>query len=195
MAGTDLKEFIIRTLGLQENSILNIYLVGSRLYSSMVLKSSDYDVIIVRDSTPAIGELPAVEAVHRKNIDAFILSKAEFTDRLASNIMERMCLSLPVESVLQERYRPQVRMDRKTFFLNATTRHEHTLIKARKFAEKGKDKDARKLLLHAIRDHALAQQLLHSDSVTQFHGLTDDFEYSEYEFLLVVCEEISYAGK
>lgn len=182
----DVLNYTIRTLCLEKEDVLNVYLVGSRLYTPhLVNKNSDYDVIIVLKSLRN-----DVQACHRKNIDAVLLSKEEFQRRLSTNVIERMCLDLPGENVLKESFRPTGDLCEHEFKNACLIRYEHTLAKAEKFASKGKDTEARKLLIHNIRDYKIAKQILTHGKVETFYNLTEEYNYHDYFELLSVCRSI-----
>jgi hypothetical protein len=185
---------ILRTLKLSTGDVSNVYLVGSRLYNERPAKSSDYDVIIIRSQSRK--EIQDVEAIHRNNVDAVVLSQREFLRRTETHLIERMCLSLPLENILMENFSvTRRRIATEEFVRNAQTRHEHTLHKASKFRDKGNISDMRKLLLHALRDRRLFGQIMESPEglVGQFIGLIpDEEEYADDETLWSLCNDVTY---
>ena len=88
---------VLDKFGLKFNKVLNIYLLGSRLWGTST-ESSDYDLMIIcRDYT---GQ----QSLHTHNIDATVLDINEFNKRVKNyEFIETICTHLPNEFILLEK--------------------------------------------------------------------------------------------
>lgn len=102
MAGVDLATICAR-LKLVEKDVLNVYLLGSRLWGTAG-PESDWDfLVVVRDKAAVLAKAPKrFLNVHTGNYDAMILSQSFFVEKMTdyTSSYEMIVTWLPAESML-----------------------------------------------------------------------------------------------
>lgn len=172
-------DVVLKKLSLPSDSVLNVYLLGSRLWGTQT-SQSDYDLVVVMREWAA----PKPETVHNGLFDARVLSKEGFVAKLAENELESLkCCWLPAPHILREAIPAQKLLeteaggvDRARLRAGIMERTEKDLAKAAKFLEKGKRVEGGKILLHAIRLQLLGGQILQTGRITDFGVLTEMLE-------------------
>ena len=157
---------IVDAFGLQESNVLCVYLVGSHLWNTCQV-SSDFDLVII------LKELSAPKPLnhHKRNLEAFILSKEQYIEQLNSHSLQLLItLWLPKECVLRELFDP-----RKYFHLsrdNLVSAIEHHKERdfrvAQKHFLKDDKKKSKKILLHSVRYLCLAVQIKTTGKITDY---------------------------
>lgn len=193
------KQFLC-VLKIKEEDVLNMYLYGSRLFEpSRVRPDTDYDLLIVVRSS---SRWKAVQSLHRNNLDATILTDAEFEERIKSgSILEWSLLLILQSHLLPEKFRPKKLAAPPLELLKKSVleRYERDKIKATKFREKGKQAEAFKIWNHAFRNFKMARQIIELGTITEFEGLSlgsnvqSACQAEALEFSVIECHGIPYA--
>lgn len=171
-------ESTLRKLRLKDDDVLNVYVVGSRLWHESKSESSDYDLLIVLR-----GEDPLRQSLHSgagaASIDATVESAAEFRQRLSEHrFLELLSLWLPRRCVWRERMPPGPLLRRVDVRLlrNATADEcERDWRVARKFCEKGEHRRALRTLGHTLRMLRIAQCIATKGIVADYGAGNADF--------------------
>lgn len=89
---------VLRRLRLEDDDVVAVFLVGSRLWGSATFES-DYDFIVVHRSDPRKSKLAPHTTLHSGEIDASVLHVDEFRRRVEEDheFYELLCLWLPAE--------------------------------------------------------------------------------------------------
>ncbi|KAG8463340.1 hypothetical protein KFE25_004851 [Diacronema lutheri] len=162
---------LARVYGLRDAQVLNVYLVGSRLWGTQ-RPSFDYDlVVVVADSDSTLGGDASTGAHgHAGAFDVQVLSREGFAERVrAQELAALICCYLPPEHVWRERARVSHVLSRGMLARACLTSSDKSWARARKDCEaRGQIERARKGVVHALRQRALALQLLEAGGVRDF---------------------------
>ena len=158
---------VFRTLNLQEADVLNVYLVGSHMWGTCS-KHSDWDLVIV------VRQLASAKPInkHKSNIEAFILSREDFTQFVRDHLMQvLLVLWLPRECVLLEKFDPQKSwfvFDQEALVKSLAHSRERDMRIAEKHFQKGDRSKAKKVLLHCMRYLEMGAQIRESGRITDY---------------------------
>jgi len=172
-----LKRRLEKYLNNQEIELM--YLVGSRLWGTMISHRSDYDVIII-----VSGSLEKVVTTLAGDIklDVVVMGRCEYKEQLAQQeMLYLVCASIPEghgcllyknESSSLEPFR----LNSQLLWASVTKKVEKDMLKSGKFFCKGSESGGRKVLCHAIRTLLFTNQLIEHGSVTDFEEGCDVFQ-------------------
>eukprot|EP01012_Entosiphon_sulcatum_P033644 TRINITY_DN42603_c0_g1_i1.p2 TRINITY_DN42603_c0_g1~~TRINITY_DN42603_c0_g1_i1.p2 ORF type:complete len:232 (-),score=52.88 TRINITY_DN42603_c0_g1_i1:21-689(-) len=142
---------------------LNVYVIGSRLWGT-ARADSDWDLLIVVEGSFAKASVHANTLV-----DATVVGQPEFVDLVRQHhSLALLCLWSPPENVLQRRFDPlgSFKLDAKQLVDATVQETERDLKHAAKVRQKGNEKQADKVLVHAYRLLLFADQILASGRIT-----------------------------
>ena len=165
---------IIAAFDLEDSNVLNAYTVGSHLWGTCH-KNSDWDVVLVLDKLPS----PKPLNLHRSNIEAFILSKDQYSELIqAHSIQVLITLWLPESCILRERINPRglFQLSQPALITSLDHSKERDLQIAEKHFQKNNTKQAKKVLLHCIRYLDLGAQISSKGAICNY---TSANEYRE----------------
>ena len=157
---------IIAAFDLEDSNVLNAYTVGSHLWETCN-KNSDWDLVIVLDMLSS----PKPLNLHRSNLEAFILSKDQYSDLIrAHSLQVLITLWLPKSCILREKLNPRKLFQLSQPALTASLEHskERDLRIAEKHFHKNDPKQAKKVLLHCIRYLDLGAQISSKGAICDY---------------------------
>eukprot|EP01113_Clastostelium_recurvatum_P040695 TRINITY_DN6351_c0_g1_i3.p1 TRINITY_DN6351_c0_g1~~TRINITY_DN6351_c0_g1_i3.p1 ORF type:complete len:409 (-),score=87.48 TRINITY_DN6351_c0_g1_i3:11-1237(-) len=163
---------ILRLLRVEEGDVLNMYLMGSRLWGTHT-HASDYDFLIVvrntkataksKTTTTMLGEKANI-AVHAGEYDAGVMTETEFIARLARGEMHECVLAwAPRHCVWKETIDPRKHIntrDIRPFMNNILEEATKDWAKAEKMIAKGDLQRGRKVLIHCLRGLMFGVQII-----------------------------------
>ncbi len=186
---------VIRTLGLVERELLNVYIVGSHLWGTCG-HGSDWDmVIIVEDPTGARRPLNT----HRGNFEAFIVSRDCYTSLIREHAMQVLItLWLPRALVLRENFDPKILFHLDPTALMSSLEHtrERDLRVSEKHFRKSNTIQAKKVLVHCLRYLMLGVQVKRSGHIHDyavghpFRELVLESYCTTWEELMAVVQQV-----
>lgn len=145
--------------------VLNVYLLGSRLWGSHH-PSSDYDLVVVT-CDGAFGS--DVLHGHTGAFDIQLLSMRCFMDRLRDHdLIALLCCFLPAEHIWRERAHISPTLVPSTLAAACLASSNRSWERARKDCVRGQAMRARKGVAHAVHQRALALQLISAGAVSDF---------------------------
>jgi predicted nucleotidyltransferase len=144
-------------LKLEDSKVLNVYVMGSRLWGT-ARPSSDWDLIIVHEDSA----VAARRSLHHGDIDAIALHRDEYIAQIREHhFLELATLWVPPSLVWREKLDPRrvlrssvVDVAKLVAAVEEESARDWTM--ARKFAEKGDAHRATRVLSHTIRMLVLA---------------------------------------
>lgn len=147
-----------RVYGVGESEVLNLYLLGSRLWGTHH-EGSDYDVTAVLAESARIS---TSRHTHSGSFDVQLVPLAAFRELLSANDAHAvLCAALPWTHVLQERQPLEPRLNPVRFVASVEELVQKVCSRARHdVVEKGHVQRAQKAMLHGLRMLDLARQLL-----------------------------------
>ncbi|KAG6845202.1 hypothetical protein H0H87_012529 [Tephrocybe sp. NHM501043] len=155
----ELNIIALGSLGLESIHFDDVFLVGSRLWGTNT-HSSDYDLLIVADDS-ILAEVP--KSQHKKQYDITLLTRSEFVARLmAGSFIETVCCLMGEEESCVLRRAQLMRHlvpDVSVVENWVAARYGDDLEKAKKFWQKGKRKDAFKILQHMLMAESVIRGL------------------------------------
>lgn len=157
---------IIAAFDLEDSSVLNAYTVGSHMWGTCH-KNSDWDLVVVLDKISS----PKPLNLHRSNLEAFILSKDQYSELIRIHSMQVLItLWLPENCILREEINPKVLFRLSQPVLIASLEHskERDLQIAEKHFQKNDMKQAKKVLLHCIRYLDLGAQISSKGAICDY---------------------------
>lgn len=173
MSTTNLSQ-ILQFLRLHSAAVLNVYLVGSRLWGTHTY-ASDFDLLIVADHLPP----KALKSQHKNQFDITLLTKADFAERVreGSLIETVCCLMNSNEDCVWREGQSMRHMVKGIGPLEAwiVARHAIDREKAKKFWSKGVQGKAYKILQHMITAESVLRVLKDKENGT-LEGLSLSME-------------------
>eukprot|EP01063_Lacrimia_lanifica_P002628 TRINITY_DN1139_c0_g3_i1.p2 TRINITY_DN1139_c0_g3~~TRINITY_DN1139_c0_g3_i1.p2 ORF type:complete len:263 (+),score=103.59 TRINITY_DN1139_c0_g3_i1:92-790(+) len=153
-------------LAVKRGDVLNVYLVGSRLWGTATPKS-DYDLYVVTKGSGATRNahfrIPGAE------VDAVVVSAAAFQSRLAEGKMQELCcVHAPPACVLVQTTAFAVKVDAAAMHASLVERHDKDWRRAEKLIAGGRLREGQKVLSHSVRGHLLALQMARHGAITDF---------------------------
>jgi predicted nucleotidyltransferase len=158
-------------------SILNVYLVGSRLWKTNTDKS-DYDYYIV------VKGQYIKRNTHCDNIDALIVSTDTYDQLIKEHdFLTMVTLFMPTETKLLEKYKPKYSFNKDTFKSSVKEELDRDKIIALKHISKGNSIKANKILNYynisiKVYDNIVNNKQIFSES--------DNFVYTGYDVTTLV---------
>ena len=142
---------MLASFDIQDQNVLNIYIVGSHMWETCH-NSSDWDLVIVVEKLSS----PKPLNHHKGNLEAFILSKEQYVELLNTHSLQLLLtLWLPKMCVMREKFNPRdpsVFTFSKNSLVRALEHHRERDFKiSRKHFLKDDRKTAKKILLHCVR--------------------------------------------
>ncbi len=161
---------IASKLKINENEILNIYLLGSRLWGTAG-PQSDWDFLIVLKSLPS-----GKATTHNAEIDATLYSKEKFLENSKENsFLELLCRFLPQEYVWRESVdlKKEICVIPKLLIKSVKEEADRDWNFAKKQIEKQNIEKGKKILIHLLRMLQITIQILQntSSSIDFYVGL------------------------
>jgi predicted nucleotidyltransferase len=162
-----MKDLIIKSFGLDEKEVLNIYSYGSRVYGTHS-ESSDYDFIIVMDKDVKEFSLTSNDGninVHLYSIDDFL------TQCFQHKIAALECIFLPKELLLKNRLKISFSLDKEKLRSSISEKASHSWVKAKKKLEVEQDKNvyiAKKSLFHSFRIIDFGMQIAQHSKIVDY---------------------------
>lgn len=147
---------VLKTLSLEDDEVLNVYLVGSRLWG-VFSHHSDWDFIIIH---AAWKSKPLDQHTH--NYDAHILSRKDFMEAIGKHSMQMLvCLWLPKQFVLRETFDPRLnfKLDKSALAHVMQQQKTRDIRMAEKYCLKSEVQRCKKTLIHLFRLLLLAKQI------------------------------------
>lgn len=164
---------------LPQADILNVYVVGSRLWGTMH-KGSDWDLVVIVKSWQS-----KPSDVHNGIVDAHILSQDQYMQALIShNFRSIVCLFTPQHLRLKEsiKFHDEFKLNKSLLKQSIFDEHERDIRIASKHAIKGKVDIAKKICLHTLRELALGEQLCRLGRIQDFHINREIFDELSYQY-------------
>jgi len=161
-------EFIQESLKLEKKNILNIYIVGSHLWSTCK-STSDFDLVVVVDHLSSEKPINA----HKGNIEAFILSIDQYIELMNSHLLQVLhTLWLPDEFKLVEQCNVINKFKYSQKHLLSALYHtkERDYRVSQKHFEKKNYNKAKKILLHLVRYLTLAVQINETGRINDYEA-------------------------
>lgn len=157
-------------LSLSRGDVLNVYLIGSRMWGT-ASASSDYDLyLVVKGGDSARNshfQLPGV------SVDAVVVGAAYFQQRLdAAKLKELSCIWAPASCKLLEKkvFKPTGgEVGHSQLVSSLSEGHKKDWARAQKLVAGGRLEEGKKVLSHDVRAHLLSLQIL-------THGKIVDYE-------------------
>lgn len=181
-------EVVLRRLDLKDEEVLNVYLMGSKLWGNASAKS-DWDFLIVHGH----WKNPS-SSLHSLDIDATVLTKEEYLQRLNEHhFLEVITLYLPAPFVWKEAYKA-MQTDRFTWDpkkLEAAVVEEldRDWRMTKKCFEKKNVLKGKKIIVHAMRMLEIAVQLAENQKVTNWfvalpisRDMDMDYSHKDWNF-------------
>lgn len=131
-------------------AVLNVYVVGSHMWG-VCTSSSDWDLVIVLRQLKSSSK---PQNAHRGSLDAFILSKEQYTDQLTAHSMQvLLTLWLPEQCILKQSFDPKgaFAFSQEKLIASLTASRDRDIRIAEKHFKKGDSNQAKKVLIHCIR--------------------------------------------
>ena len=162
-------EQVYEALGLLENHVSHMFLIGSRLWKTHK-PSSDFDLLIVANESKGGKQKSEKYCCHAGQYDAMVMTSREFCRRLEAHEFHLLVVSSlqpgspyilkgdPGSILSQSRFN----FDRQRMFSAITKDVAKDWKKAQKFMIKGKLVTGKKILCHAMRSLYIALHLVQS---------------------------------
>lgn len=172
---------ITRTFALKDKEVLSIYIVGSHMWGSCH-KTSDWDLVIVIEKLSS----PKPLNLHKSNLEAFILSKEQYSDLIKAHSMQvLLTLWLPPECVLRENFNPRsvFQFSKDSLIFSLEHSKDRDLRISEKHFRKSDAVQAKKVLLHCIRYLDLALQIKNGHKISDYTSANQHREevYDNYD--------------
>ena len=176
-------QLVFSKLSIADANVLNVYLIGSRMWGT-ASNSSDHDLyIVIKGNESARNshfKIPGFE------IDAVVVGMAYFQSRLDSGkLKELSCLWAPQSCKLLERHAFRVagnQVDRAALLKSLHEGHEKDWRRARKLVESGRVSEGKKVLLHDLRAHLLAVQIVREGKIVDYEAGHEVHDWINYTF-------------
>ena len=157
---------IITAFDLEDSNVLNAYTVGSHLWGTC-RKNSDWDLVIVLSKFSGAKPLN----LHRSNLEAFILSREQYSELIGAHSMQVLItLWLPESCILREKMNPREVFQLSRPALVASLEHskERDLRIAEKHFHKNDPNRAKKVLVHCTRYLNLGAQISNKGAICDY---------------------------
>lgn len=178
MANMNLK-IVLDRLKLQDKDVLNVYVMGSRLWGT-VTNSSDWDILIVHQCSDAPGHKTA----HCGDIDASLLHCDEYRKRLSEHhFLEIVTVWMPLEYVWKEKFDPKTvfNLDPQVLLASVFTESERDWTMAQKVIRKAEQMRGAKIIVHCFRELLLSTQIVEQGRIVDWRVATHYYdEMKEY---------------
>ena len=163
-------ELILSKFGLQDEQVLNVYVVGSHVWGTCH-KHSDFDLVVVTRTSKG---KPLNN--HRGNLEAFILSLEDYSAFISQHSMQVLItLWLPNDFVLRQKYDPKkaFSFDKQALVKSLEHTRERDLRVAEKHFIKHNTSASKKVLIHFLRYLELAVQISKEGKITCYTSAND----------------------
>jgi predicted nucleotidyltransferase len=157
-------DILISRLQLKKEEVLNVYVIGSRLWGTASY-NSDWDFIIVH------SKWKGKSSVHNGEIDATVYDTEEFVQKLKEHsLLEVLCVWLPRPFVWKEVLDPTKHFDLDLASLRSSVfeETERDWRMAQKYMEKKNVDRGKKTVVHALRLILLSIQIATNGHITNF---------------------------
>eukprot|EP01102_Stenamoeba_stenopodia_P007896 TRINITY_DN222_c0_g4_i1.p1 TRINITY_DN222_c0_g4~~TRINITY_DN222_c0_g4_i1.p1 ORF type:complete len:242 (-),score=58.26 TRINITY_DN222_c0_g4_i1:41-766(-) len=171
-------DVVTTKLKIESRFISNAYLSGSWLWKTAGA-NSDYDILmVVADKCPQLtaSSEKGFASIHSGNLDALIMSRSLYQERLEQHSMyEMLTLWLPEEHIICEAFDPKVMFELNVRVLERAVRDviERDWSMAQKYTEKGNIERGKKTIVHALRVVMFALQIAENHRITDYAAATD----------------------
>jgi len=167
-------------LSLKPADVLNVYLIGSRMWGTASI-SSDHDLyLVVQGNSPARNSHFQIPGL---NVDATVVGETYFQQRLNdAKLKELSCLWAPPACKLLERRNFQLvgsaatsgaaagAVDRARLGSSLTAGYEKDWTRARKQIQGGRLEVGKKVLSHCVRAHLLSLQIVSCGHIVDYEA-------------------------
>jgi predicted nucleotidyltransferase len=159
---------ILSDFGLSDDSVINIYRYGSRVYGTSNPSSDEDFIIVVKNQD---HDRDSLDSSYRK-INATIYSESSFQDKLDQHKISAIeCYSLPKDLCVKHTKSFIFNLNKELLRSSISEKASHSWVKAKKKFEVEKDKDiyiGKKSLFHSLRIIDLGIQIATNNKITDF---------------------------
>lgn len=143
-----------------DKNVLNVYLMGSRLWGTAT-ENSDYDLIVVVRDLDSFEGLKSAKSTHGNLVDTTIITTKLYQERINNHdFLETVTLFLPKEYVLKEIFKPKrPKFNHKKWQDTIEYRISRDVAYANKNTVKGKIKRASKTRYMCLNTIMIADQI------------------------------------
>ena len=176
---TNMLEKISKSFKLTQSDILNVYVVGSRLWGT-AQKDSDWDLVVV---VKIWAGKPA--DMHSGLLDAHILSKDQFLEGLLMhNFRLITCINTPDHCKLKEtvHFGKDFALNKIKLKESFFQENERDMRVAEKHAMKGKVDTATKICVHTLRLLMIGEQICSEGRIVDFQRGRDELDEVKYGY-------------
>ena len=170
-------DLVFSKLSLKPRDVLNVYLIGSRLWGT-ASASSDYDLYIVVKGNASARNSHFKVPGHE--VDAVVVGVQYFEQRTnLGRLKELSCVWAPQSCKLVERQPPRVgTVDTAALRQSLNEGYAKDWARARKLIEGRKLEEGKKVLSHCVRAHDLALQIVQHGKIVDYEGAgADSFDW------------------
>lgn len=158
---------ISKTFNLSKNDIVNVFILGSRLWGS-VTANNDYDITVI------IKGNNHKKCLHAHNLNAKVMTYDEYENSIEEHkFLDLVTLFLPSQNILIQKRRAPATVNNKILSEVIISDSKQDWNRVLKLLQRGELAHAKKILTHTIRMCILGLQLINTGTITDFKCAED----------------------
>jgi len=170
---------VCKKLQVPQAGVLACYILGSRLWGTNGPKS-DWDLLIIVNKLPKASEKGFL-SVHQANLDALIVLKKEYLDRIAAgSFLEVVSCFLPSDHphclFLSKSFKPKYTPVPAQLLATVNQQTKRDLRMAEKYTVKGNLERGKKTIVHAIRVLLISLQIIQHNKIVDYTAAKNYFD-------------------